>query len=39
MFVLYNPNEKDVLKDVNLEFEGGKMTALVGHSGWKVYNT
>ncbi len=29
----YNPNEKDVLKDVNLEFEGGKMTALVGHSG------
>ena len=29
----YNPNEKNVLKDVNLKIAGGKMTSLVGHSG------
>ena len=29
----YDPNEKDVLKNINLKFEGGKMTSLVGHSG------
>ena len=29
----YNPSEENVLDNVNLEFEGGKMTALVGHSG------
>tara|TARA_B100000795_G_scaffold265595_1_gene247620 strand:+ start:906 stop:2645 length:1740 start_codon:yes stop_codon:yes gene_type:complete len=29
----YNPEEKKVLKSINLEFQGGKMTALVGHSG------
>jgi subfamily B ATP-binding cassette protein MsbA len=29
----YNPDEKNVLKDVNLSIAGGKMTSLVGHSG------
>ena len=29
----YETSEDEVLKGVNLEFEGGKMTALVGHSG------
>ena len=29
----YKKTDGDVLKKVNLEFEGGKMTSLVGHSG------
>ncbi len=30
----YQSNEKnEVLKDINMNFKGGKMTALVGHSG------
>jgi len=29
----YNSDEKDVLKNVNLNIAGGKMTSLVGHSG------
>ena len=29
----YETNEKNVLNDISLKFEGGKMTALVGHSG------
>ena len=29
----YEANEKNVLNNINLEFVGGKMTALVGHSG------
>ncbi len=29
----YKESDGDVLKEVNLEFEGGKMTSLVGHSG------
>jgi subfamily B ATP-binding cassette protein MsbA len=29
----YDENENEILKSVNLEFEGGKMTSLVGHSG------
>ena len=29
----YNPIEENVLDNINLEFEGGQMTALVGHSG------
>ena len=29
----YENNEGDVLKSVNLNFAGGKMTSLVGHSG------
>ena len=29
----YNQSNGDVLKNVNLIFEGGKMTSLVGHSG------
>jgi len=33
IYFKYNSDEEDVLKDINLEFEGGKMTALVGHSG------
>mgnify|MGYP001188332185 FL=1 len=33
VFFKYEASEKNVLEDVNLEFEGGKMTALVGHSG------
>ncbi len=33
IFFNYDSNEKSVLNNVNLEFQGGKMTALVGHSG------
>ncbi len=33
IFFSYNANETEVLRGVNLEFKGGKMTALVGHSG------
>ncbi len=29
----YNKKEGDVLKSIDLEFAGGKMTSLVGHSG------
>ena len=29
----YEINEKNILNNIDLEFEGGKMTALVGHSG------
>ena len=29
----YNPDEKDVLKNININISGGKMTSLVGHSG------
>ena len=29
----YNPGEKEVLKNVNINISGGKMTSLVGHSG------
>tara|TARA_B100000795_G_scaffold46878_1_gene30827 strand:+ start:794 stop:2533 length:1740 start_codon:yes stop_codon:yes gene_type:complete len=29
----YSSEEKEVLKSINLELQGGKMTALVGHSG------
>ena len=29
----YNNSDGNVLSDVNLKFEGGKMSALVGHSG------
>jgi len=29
----YSSEEKEVLKSINLELKGGKMTALVGHSG------
>ncbi|WP_075536517.1 ABC transporter ATP-binding protein [Candidatus Pelagibacter communis] len=29
----YESSEKNILENINLEFEGGKMTALVGHSG------
>ena len=29
----YETQEGDVLKGINLEFKGGKMTSLVGHSG------
>ena len=29
----YEKNEEKALKSVNIEFEGGKMTSLVGHSG------
>ncbi len=29
----YNKSDGDVLKSINLDFEGGKMTSLVGHSG------
>ncbi len=29
----YEVNESKILKSVNLEFKGGKMTSLVGHSG------
>ena len=29
----YNLDEKDVLKNINLNVAGGKMTSLVGHSG------
>ena len=33
IFFNYDTNEKNVLNNINLEFQGGKMTALVGHSG------
>ncbi len=33
IFFKYNPNEENILKGINLLFEGRKMTALVGHSG------
>ena len=33
LYFKYEANEQDILNDVNLVFEGGKMTALVGHSG------
>ena len=33
IFFSYETSEEEVLKGVNLEIEGGKMTALVGHSG------
>ncbi len=33
IFFSYETNQEEVLKGINLEFEGGKMTALVGHSG------
>ena len=33
IFFKYETSEEEVLKGINLEFEGGKMTALVGHSG------
>jgi len=29
----YNSSEDNVLKNINLDFNGGKMTSLVGHSG------
>ena len=29
----YDKNEKDVLKNININISGGKMTSLVGHSG------
>ena len=29
----YNKSDGEVLKSINLDFEGGKMTSLVGHSG------
>ncbi len=29
----YNKSDGQVLKNINLEFEGGQMTSLVGHSG------
>ena len=29
----YNNNEQNVLKNINIEIEGGYMTSLVGHSG------
>jgi subfamily B ATP-binding cassette protein MsbA len=29
----YNSSEDNVLKKINLDFKGGKMTSLVGHSG------
>ena len=33
IYFSYETSEQEVLKGINLEFEGGKMTALVGHSG------
>ena len=33
VFFNYETNEKNVLKNINLNIEGGKMTALVGRSG------
>ena len=33
IYFRYNINEKKVLENLTLNFEGGKMTALVGHSG------
>tara|TARA_Y100001935_G_scaffold2717_1_gene2286 strand:+ start:887 stop:2623 length:1737 start_codon:yes stop_codon:yes gene_type:complete len=29
----YDQNEGEILKSINLQFKGGKMTSLVGHSG------
>ena len=29
----YDKNEEKALKSINIKFEGGKMTSLVGHSG------
>ena len=33
IYFKYNSNEDNVLKNINLDFKGGKMTSLVGHSG------
>ena len=33
IFFKYDLNQLNVLNNINLNFEGGKMTALVGHSG------
>ena len=33
VFFSYDDNNEDVLKGINLEIRGGKMSALVGHSG------
>ncbi len=33
IFFKYRNDEKEILTNLNLRFEGGKMTALVGHSG------
>ena len=33
LYFKYDVNENNVLKNITLNFEGGKMTALVGHSG------
>ena len=33
IFFKYRNEEKEILTNLNLRFEGGKMTALVGHSG------
>ena len=33
VFFKYNSNEENILKGINLTFQGRKMTALVGHSG------
>ena len=33
VFFRYESNEKNVLKNIDLNIEGGEMTALVGHSG------
>ena len=33
IFFKYDTSQQNVLSDINLNFEGGKMTALVGHSG------
>ena len=33
VFFKYNENNEIVLNDINLEIKGGKMSALVGHSG------
>jgi subfamily B ATP-binding cassette protein MsbA len=33
IFFKYNSSEDNVLKNINLDFKGGKMTSLVGHSG------
>ena len=33
IFFKYDSSQQNVLNNINLNFEGGKMTALVGHSG------
>jgi subfamily B ATP-binding cassette protein MsbA len=33
IYFKYNSNEENVLKNINLNISGGKMTSLVGHSG------